>query len=136
MQGTDEFKKTIESYLEDRAKIDDLFAKSYAKDEKNIDDCIKYIINAVQKIGRQGFTDGEVFSMAVHYYDESDIKAGDIPANVSIVVNHVPKITEEDKILAKKQAMQELIGEQKTKMTSRKKATKTEESKIVQQSLF
>lgn len=36
MKGTEQFKQTIKAYLDERAKADELFAKSYAKENKTI----------------------------------------------------------------------------------------------------
>ena len=60
MKGTDHFKRTIQMYLEQRAAEDALFAKNYRNPAKNIDDCVTYILNYVQKSGCNGFTDGEI----------------------------------------------------------------------------
>ncbi len=68
MKSTDHFKRTIQAYLEQRASEDRLFAEAYRKDGKNIDDCVTYMLNTVKASGCNGFTDGEVYSMAVHYY--------------------------------------------------------------------
>lgn len=38
-------KQVIQSYLEERAKRDPLFATSYAKPNKKIDECYDYIIS-------------------------------------------------------------------------------------------
>ena len=73
MKGTDHFKRTIQMYLEQRAEEDTLFAKSYRNPAKNIDDCVTYILNYVQKSGCNGFTDGEIFGQAIHYYEENEI---------------------------------------------------------------
>lgn len=75
----DAFKLAIKEYLDQRANSDSLFAVTYKKDGKSIDDCIKYIISQVQKSGRSGFANDEIYSLAVHYYDEADIA---IPASV------------------------------------------------------
>ena len=48
MKGTTNFKATIQVYLEERARTDELFAVSYAKEHKNIDNCITYILNEVK----------------------------------------------------------------------------------------
>ena len=40
MKGTTNFKATIQAYLEERARTDELFAISYAKEHKDIDNCI------------------------------------------------------------------------------------------------
>lgn len=39
MKGTEHFKQAIKAYLDERAKTDELFAVSYAKENKNLDDC-------------------------------------------------------------------------------------------------
>ena len=57
MKGTDHFKRTIQMYLEQRAEEDTLFAKNYRNPAKNIDDCVTYILNYVQKSGCNGFTE-------------------------------------------------------------------------------
>lgn len=104
MKGTEEFKKTILEYLEDRAGKDELFAISYAKPGKNIDDCIIFILETVQKSECNGFADSEIFSLAVNYYDEDDIRIGE-PMNCSVTVNHHVELTEEEKQEAKAKAI-------------------------------
>jgi len=54
MGATDQFKQTIKAYLDKRASEDELFANSYAKENKNIDECINYILSEVQKSGCNG----------------------------------------------------------------------------------
>ena len=44
MKGTEHFKKTIKAYLDNRASTDSLFAVSYAKENKNLDDCCTFIL--------------------------------------------------------------------------------------------
>lgn len=68
MKATDHFKNTIKAYLDKRAEIDLLFSFRYSLPEKKLDDCITYILNTVQKSGSNGFTDDEVYGMAVHFY--------------------------------------------------------------------
>lgn len=96
MKGTEIFKKTIADYLQVRANADELFAKAFAKEGKSIDQCVTYILNKVKESGYNGFTDDEVYGMAVHYYDEDDIKEEELkPINPSsVVVNHAPTIGE------------------------------------------
>lgn len=94
MKSTDQFKAIINNYLNERAKEDPLFAVTYAKPHKNIDDCITYILNEVHKSKRCGFADDEIFGMAVHYYDEDDVEVGE-RKNCRIVTNR--KSEPEDK---------------------------------------
>lgn len=89
--ATDQFQIIIQEYLNNRAVEDSLFAETLKKPNKNIKDCITYILNEVKKSGRQGFADEEIFGMAVHYYDEDDIKAGSPINNVKIVTNKSDK---------------------------------------------
>lgn len=87
MKVSTHFQTEIQSYLEQRAEYDELFARSYRNPLKNIEDCITYILNYVQKSGCNGFSDDEIFGQAVHYYDETDIEVGK-PIDCKVIVNH------------------------------------------------
>lgn len=87
-KATDYFKQTIQNYLRSRAQEDELFAPRYASPKKNIDDCITYILNYVKQSGCNGFADDEIYSLAMHYYDEDDIEIGKPLTNCKVVVNH------------------------------------------------
>ena len=104
MKGTTNFKATIQAYLEERAMMDELFAVTYAKPKKNIDDCITFILNEVKRSGCNGFNDDEIYSMAMHYYDEDNIKVGS-KINCNVVVNHVVELTDEEKAEARQAAI-------------------------------
>lgn len=111
----DPFKQTIKQYLDNRAQTDSLFATTYAKENKNIDQCVNYIYSEVQKSGRKGFNDDEVFGMAVHYYDEDNLKASKA-SSPKVVVNHVVELTEVDKEKLQQQAAEEYKNEVKAKL--------------------
>lgn len=85
-QTTDSFKETIFNHLQELANNDVLFAKTFSKPYKNIDDCATYILNEVKKSQRQGFADEEIFNMAIHYYDEETVEIGK-PITAKVVVN-------------------------------------------------
>mgnify|MGYP003003820332 FL=1 len=104
MQVSVSFKNSIQSYLEQRAEYDELFARSYRNPLKNIEDCITYILNYVQKSGCNGFDDEEIFGQAVHYFDEADIEVGK-PIDCKVIVNHHVELTEEEKVEARKEAI-------------------------------
>ena len=136
MKATNHFTRTILTYLELRAESDTLFAESFAKENKNIDDCITYIFNEVQKSGCMGFADDEIYSIAVHYYDEDDIEVGK-PMNGKIVVNHVVELTEEEKELAKQDAIQKAMNEaSKTMLRVKKRTSINKQESTKQLSLF
>ena len=135
MKATDYFKQTIQSYLQRRAQEDELFAPRYANPKKNIDDCITFILNYVKQSGCNGFADDEIYSLALHYYDEDDIDIGKPLTNCKVVVNHTIVLTEEEKAEARRRAMQKATDEAYRKITQGKnKAKKTETA--TQSSLF
>ena len=127
MKGIEHFKSVIQCYLENRASYDELFAESFRKENKNIYECVTYIFNEVQKSGCSGFSDDEIYSMAVHYYDEDDIE-----------VNHTIELTEEEKAEARQRAVEQFQREELSKIKSRNaKPKKVETTEIVSQpSLF
>ena len=106
MNGTEQFTRTIAEYLNLRVATDPLFAPNLAKPHKNIEDCITYILKQVQQSACNGFEDDEIYSMAVHYYDEDDLEMGNHVA-CHVVVNHTIVLTEEEKAEARKQAIQQ-----------------------------
>lgn len=125
MKASLHFQTEVQSYLEQRAEYDDLFARSYRNPLKNIEDCITYILNEVQKSGCNGFADDEIFGMAVHYYDEADIEIGK-PIDCKVVVNHAVELTEEEKAEARKEAIKRAESEAYSRMTKRKTTPKKE----------
>ena len=105
-------------YLEQRAEEDTLFAKKYRNPAKNIDECVTHILNYVQKSGCSGFTDGEIFGQAIHYYEENEIEVGK-PMNCQVVVNHVVELTEEEKAEARQNAARRYQEEELRKLQNR-----------------
>ncbi|WP_416995732.1 PcfK-like family protein [Alistipes putredinis] len=134
-KATDYFKQTIQSYLQRRAQEDELFALRYANPKKNIDDCITFILNYVKQSGCNGFADDEIYSLAMHYYDEDDIDIGKPLTNCKVVVNHTIVLTEEEKAEAHAKAMQRATDEAYRKITQGKNKTKKAET-ATQSSLF
>lgn len=118
-----------------RAAEDELFAASYRKEGKNIDDCITYILNYVKNSGCAGFSDGEIYSQAVHYFDEDNIDI-DTPINCHVCVNHTVELTEEEKAEAQQEALKQYQRAELAKLQSRNAKPKKAENKIVQPSLF
>lgn len=134
MKASNHFKNTIKAYLDQRAESDVLFPLQYSKPDKNIDDCLTYILNTVQKSGCNGFADEEIYSMAVHYYDEDNIDI-DNPVDCHVAVNHVVELTEEEKQQARKDAIQRLQVEAYIKLKQPSKRVKQTEVNN-QKSLF
>lgn len=137
MKATEHFKQTIKTYLDERAKNDELFAVSYAKENKNMDDCVTFILNQVKRSKCMGLTDEEVYSLAVHFFDEDDIEIGN-PIACNVIVNHTVELTEEEKAQARQEALKEYQAEQLRKMQKRTNKPKTPKAQpeITTPSLF
>ena len=122
------FKQAIKAYLDKRAAEDTLFAKTYAKANKNLDECCNYILQQVKKSGCCGFADEEIYNMAIHYYDEDEIK--DVkPVSAQVVVNHVVELTEAEKAEAKEKAKADFEKEQLAKIKEEERKREEKERK-------
>lgn len=138
MKGTEQFKEIIKSYLDNRAKEDELFRTRYEATTRTIDDVVTYILNEVQRSGCCGFADEEIFSMAVHVIDEPAIEIGK-PLQCGVVVNRHIELTEEEKAEQHKAALQRYRDEELRKIrqrNSRPKAVKPQATKQPELSLF
>lgn len=135
MKGTDDFKKTIEAALQSMAAADSLFAAKLQNPSKNIDDCITYIMNTVQKSGCCGFTDDEVFGMAAHYYDEENIEIGG-PISCNVVVNHKVELSEDEIQKAKQEAREKIMAQEREKLSKKPTPKKPDNDQIQQGTLF
>ena len=136
MKTTDHFKRTIQAYLEETAAKDELFAVAYAKAGKNIDDCITYILNEVQKSGCNGFADEEIYGIAIHYYMEDNLEVGKA-INCKTIVNHTVELTDEEKAEARKDAIKRLEDEAYQAMKRKQEKAKAKQPEQNQQlSLF
>lgn len=105
----DSVKLIIKNYLDERAKNDELFSKSYAKPNKNIDECFAFIVGEARKIGGDAVCvkDEVVFGWAVHYYDEDCIKISKISEEIKASAKMHVELTEEEKKKAREQAIEE-----------------------------
>ena len=83
------FETIIQTYLENRAKTDSLFAETYKKANKSIKECCKYIYSQARKLAKGsnsvGIDDATVYGWAGHYYDEDDIKVDKVQERVEVV---------------------------------------------------
>lgn len=132
MKATEQFTAIIKNYLDERSKTDELFRQSYTKKNKTLKECISYILGEVSAIGCNGYSDEEIFSMAVHYYDEDDIKVK--PNRVRSVVTNQTTLTEAEKTEAKEQAMEkyrnQCIEDIKRKEREKQKAIAAKKKQI------
>ena len=137
MKSSPHFKQTILAYLENQTQTDELFAPKFNNPAKNIDDCITYILNRVKESGCQGFHHDEIYGMAIHYYQEENIKVGKEITNYKVVVDHPVEFTEEEKAEAKEAALKMCIQEEYQKLHKAPVKAKQEEKPVfIQTSLF
>lgn len=134
------FELAIKAHLDQRAATDALFAQAYAKPKKSIEECCRFIYGEVSKKDRGGanclaLSDDEVFGLAVHYYDEDDIKVEAVHGVSGRTDHQLPNYepTEVDIETAKRRAMQKLVDQELEKMKAKPKAKKME---VEQPTLF
>ena len=76
------FENIIQSYIENRAKEDSLFAETCKKANKSIKGCCKYIYSQAKNMAKGGkvvgIDDDTVFGWAVHYYNEDSIEIDEV----------------------------------------------------------
>jgi hypothetical protein len=130
MNSIEIFKKALKQYLDGRAQSDALFAQAYAKEGKTLDDCANFVIGEIKKRAQNGSyaaTDEEVYGLAVHYYDEDNVKVESV-GGVQIVSNY--QLTDQDKAEleaeAKEKAKESYLreAEEKAKKALEKKQEK------------
>lgn len=125
LKGSQNFIKAIQSHLDSLAKEDPLFKETLQKPNKNIDDCVTYILNTVKNSGCNGFEPDEIYNMAVHYYDEDQIEIGK-PLIAQVIVNHAVKLTPEEEEEIREKARKEVFDNAKQNLTTKKsKQTKS-----------
>ena len=101
-----EVKEAIKAHLDALAQKDPMFAAVYAKPGKNMDECFDYILGEVRKEGMAVYkSDQEVYGMAVHYYEEDDLKVSKIPKDERVrTAAPVAPLSEEEKAKIKQEA--------------------------------
>lgn len=124
VKGTETFKKIIKGFLDNRAAKDVMFAARYAKEGKSVDECCDYIIEQVNKSGCNGFADEEIFGMAIHYYDEDDVKPQGKISDCTVVVNLSDHTKKELEKRAQEEYQERLIAELEAKEKAQKESAK------------
>ncbi len=136
MEQVKSFNNIIADYLNQRATEDPLFAPKFANPKKSVDECCRYILGEARKRGTTvAMSDAEVFGMAVHYYDEENIKIEKVSSGCSISSNQKVELTEEDKNAAREAAIKRLAEEQ-YRLLKKKPAKKKADANVQQMSLF
>lgn len=128
MKGSELFKEQIKAYIELWAMESEANLEAHCNKDKNIDDCVTYILNQVKKSGLNGFGDQEVFDMAVEYYTTKKVDIGG-KLSGQVVINRTVELTEAEKKEAKEKAIREIISEEKAK-ARKKPTTKKQPHKI------
>lgn len=137
MEQVKSFNNIIADYLNQRATEDPLFAPKFANPKKSVDECCRYILGEARKRGTTvAMSDAEVFGMAVHYYDEEDIKVEKESSGCSVSSSsYKVELTEEEKKSAREAAIKRLAEEQYQSLKKRPAKKKVDDS-VQQVSLF
>lgn len=118
-KATYPFEVAIKKHLDKVAERDETFRQNYEKPHKSIKECCNYIIGEMRKQQKNGvaaLSDEETYGMAIHYYDEDDIKVDVKDATGVQVVKAASKDEAEKKI-------SKIKGKRKTKKAEPKAET-------------
>lgn len=140
-------KEIVKAYLDRRAAEDPQFAQSYAKTNKNLDECWQYILGEAKKRAVGGaccISDDEVFGLAVHYYDEDNIKVTPVSGRAAVKTSASEKNPAKDKGKEEvrkvvKKAEKQLAHETsavKSKTAKKTPSEKPQQKQIIQLELF
>jgi len=132
MKSTEIFKQTIQTYLEQQAANDELFAVSFRKPYKTLDQCITYILNEVKKSGCNGFADSEIFGLSKHFYDEDNIEIGS-PIDCQVVINRTVELSVEEREEARQKAIQKVQDEAYARMKQPVRRVQTKQTAVSNQ---
>lgn len=120
MKASEKFKTAIENFLSEKALSDTAFATHFAKESKNLENCINYIFGEVKKTGFCAFDNQEIFDMAIKYYTDDSIEVPS-PISCKVVGNQPIKadlFTPMPDVLQKIEQKREVINTQKTQQTT------------------
>ena len=118
------FFDSMESFIMQKMDANDLFAKKVCNPKKNIEDCITYVINTIEKSRYKGLCDNDVYSLAVHYYEEDDIEVGK-PINCRVVVNHQVELTPEEIAEMRQKAKDEVFRQEMDRLKNHNSVRRT-----------
>ena len=117
-KGTEHFCSIIKAHLDKRVEDDELFRVKRDRVNRPIEEIVAYIIGEVYKSGISGWTDDEVFSLAVHAAEEENLDIHRV-GNTKVVVNHHIELTEEEKAEQKQLALKQFREEELAKIKTR-----------------
>ena len=122
IKGISDWRKPIADYLTKRKDIQE----NLKNPKKNFRECCQFILTEAKKKGNVvAMTDEEVFSLAVHYYDEDDVT---VDRTIKAAVS-APETVKED-------AAQQKVEQKKKKASAPKKKPAEKEKQIEQMDLF
>lgn len=135
----------VKDYLDQRAAEDPQFAEKYSNGKKNLKDCWAYIVGeASASAARSGncccMSDDEVFGLAVHYYDEENIRIRPVSGvrTSTSAKKEKPEKSDNTKAGTKKKTKTNDKSKPATKKPSKKSPKRADEPKrrVIQLELF
>lgn len=133
----DPLQEQVKAYLDKRAAEDQQFAEKYANPKKTLSECVKYLYGEAYKRAAGGkccyIPPEEVYGLAVHYYDEEDIKIHSLPRGARATTapkpaeKPAPVLTEDERKRAKAEALAEIKAQAKAEAKQKEKARKEAE---------
>ena len=144
MTGTELFEERIKAFLDEQAAQDAAFAEKLNNDKRTIKDCAAWMIEKLatdfQKTGKMGYDDSEIYGLALHFYDEPNLKAkgncnfqGLIMSNRPATQEYKPReLTDEEKARLDEAAREQYQREQVQKLRNAEQEAQRKEQQRVE----
>ena len=142
MIGSEFFEQRIKEFIDGQAAKDEAFAAKVNSTKRTVKDCAAWMIEQLaldfKKTGKMGYDDSEIYGMALHFYDEPELKAkgnlsfqGLIMSNQSATRKKEPKVelTAEERKEARERAKAQYQNEQVAKLRAAEQKKQQDEEK-------
>lgn len=142
MIGSEAFVERIQAFLNEQAAKDEAFAAKWKATERTLQDCAAWIVEQVAQqfrdTGQMGYDDSDIYGMALHFFDEPELKAkGNMNFQGMIVCNSKMQYTPEPLSDAEKaeldaKAREQYQQEQLRKLRAEQEKAQQQEQKRIE----
>jgi hypothetical protein len=143
MIGSDIFTERIQEFIDKQVAEDAAFAEKVRSTKRTVKDCATWMIEQLaqdfQKTGKMGYDDSEIYGLALHFFDEPNLKAkgnlnfqGLIMSNRPATRPYKPKeLSDEEKARLDVAAREQYKNEQLRKMREAEQKQREKEEKRI-----
>ena len=143
MIGSEMFIERIQEFIDKQIAEDAAFAEKVRNTKRTVNDCASWMIEKLaqdfQKTGKMGYDDSEIYGLALHFFDEPNLKAkgnlnfqGLIMSNRPATRPYKPReLTDEGKARLDDAAREQYKNEQLNKLRMQEQKEREKEEKRI-----